>query len=136
MLKVAKLKDEATLRAEREYVTTNPHADVIREIAAAANISYGRIDYALLDGAMQVWEFNTNPMIAGRWVGQHVSEPQRSAASKLLGRLARPAARRFPAVRAVREARRQIDVAPGVRDGVHESFVAGLAQAWIDFDDG
>jgi hypothetical protein len=136
MLKSAKRKDAETLREEQEYVTKNPHADVIREIAAAANISYGRVDYSLLDGSVQVWEINTNPMIAGRWVPQSVSAPQRSTASKIVGRLIRPAARRFPRVRAARESRRRIEEVPGQRAEVHAAFAAELAQAWIDVDNG
>jgi hypothetical protein len=49
---------------ELEYIETNPHERRLREIFAAAQISYGRIDYALLDGEIQVWEINTNPVIA------------------------------------------------------------------------
>jgi hypothetical protein len=136
MLKSAKRKDEQTRLEELEYVTTNPHADTIRDIATAANISYGRIDYSLLDGAVQVWEFNTNPMIAGRWVQQSVSAPQRSAVSKLAGRLLRPAARRLPSVRAARQARREVQDDSGPRAEVHAAFASEMSTAWVDVDQG
>jgi hypothetical protein len=55
--------DEDHLREEREYVLGNPHERALREIFTLANISYGRIDYGLLDGALQVWEINTNPYL-------------------------------------------------------------------------
>jgi hypothetical protein len=52
------------LAEERAYLETNPHAAALAAIFAAARIDYGRIDYALSDGAPQVWEINTNPLTA------------------------------------------------------------------------
>jgi hypothetical protein len=40
-----------------------------------AGITYGRIDYGLLSGRIQVWEINTNPMV--------IQERQKYAAEKL-----------------------------------------------------
>jgi hypothetical protein len=57
------LFDEDHLLEERQYVLSNPHEAALREIFTLANINYGRIDYSLLDGALQVWEINTNPYI-------------------------------------------------------------------------
>ena len=54
------------LREELEYLATNPHERQLREIFAAARIEYGRIDYSLRDGEMQVWEINTNPTLVRR----------------------------------------------------------------------
>lgn len=51
------------LGVEEEYVRTNPHEDAIREVFRLAGLDYGRIDYGLRDGRLQVWEINTNPMI-------------------------------------------------------------------------
>ncbi len=51
---------------EREFVESNPHEVALRGIFALAHVQYGRIDYALLDGALQVWEINLNPTI-GRY---------------------------------------------------------------------
>lgn len=47
----------------REYVRTNPHEEQLRAVFDLADIQYGRIDYSLLDGAIQVWEINTNPVV-------------------------------------------------------------------------
>jgi hypothetical protein len=58
------LVDDVFLDEERKYLETNPHERRLREIFAAAGIAYGRIDYSLLDGEIQVWEINTNPVIA------------------------------------------------------------------------
>lgn len=48
---------------ERHYLATNPHEPALRNIATLANIQYGRIDYGIKDGAVQVWEINTNPAL-------------------------------------------------------------------------
>jgi hypothetical protein len=50
-------------REELDYVRDNPHEAELREIFRIANIDYGRIDYALLDGRVQTWEINNNPTI-------------------------------------------------------------------------
>lgn len=57
------LPDQASLDEERTFIENNPHADEIRAIFQFARISYGRIDYSLYDGRIQVWEINTNPYV-------------------------------------------------------------------------
>jgi hypothetical protein len=57
------LVDEARLEEEREFLETNPHREELRAIFHAAGVTYGRADYGILDGRIQVWEINTNPMI-------------------------------------------------------------------------
>ena len=51
------------LAEEVDYVRTNPHAEQLAELFRFARIEFGRIDYSLLEGRIQVWEINTNPMI-------------------------------------------------------------------------
>ncbi len=63
MLKSPDSQDASALGIEYEYVQSNQHAAQLSEIFRFAQIDYGRIDYALLDGRIQVWEINTNPMI-------------------------------------------------------------------------
>ena len=48
---------------ERDYVLTNPHGVVLRELFDIAKVGYGRIDYAVKDGRIQTWEMNLNPTI-------------------------------------------------------------------------
>lgn len=45
------------------YLRTNPHEIQLREIFDLAKLDYGRIDYSLNQGRIQVWEINTNPML-------------------------------------------------------------------------
>jgi hypothetical protein len=63
MVKEPDLTDPELLREQREYVEGNPHADWLEDLARRAGLGYGRVDYALKDGAPQVWEINTNPTI-------------------------------------------------------------------------
>jgi hypothetical protein len=64
MVKTHDMVDEGAVAEEREYVLTNPHETRLRELFRIARIDYGRIDYSLLEDEIQVWEINTNPMLA------------------------------------------------------------------------
>ena len=77
VLKKADLVDPPFAEEERIYLTANPHEAELRRVFDLAHIEYGRIDYALLDGVVQVWEINSNPMIA--------VPPCRTAPDRLLG---------------------------------------------------
>ncbi|MEX2172585.1 MAG: hypothetical protein WD851_24915 [Pirellulales bacterium] len=66
MLKAPELLSPEAIQEERRYLARNPHAVELREIFALARIDYGRIDYGICDGQIQVWEINTNPMITHR----------------------------------------------------------------------
>lgn len=51
-------------RAAHEwYVQANPHREQLRRIFDLAGIDYGRIDYAVVDDRIQVYEINTNPTV-------------------------------------------------------------------------
>jgi hypothetical protein len=63
MIKQWKLLTESSKQEEADYLAANPHAALLRELFAVARVDYGRVDYSLLDGQLQVWEINTNPMI-------------------------------------------------------------------------
>lgn len=55
--------DDAMLAEERDYVEACPHLDQVREVFELARIDYGRMDYSVVDGRIQIWEINTNPML-------------------------------------------------------------------------
>lgn len=84
--------DEECLRQESEFLTGFPHEKEIRELFRCTGIEYGRIDYSLKNGKIQVWEINTNPNIIpesilapGRRPGQErVHQNVRSALQQLL----------------------------------------------------
>ena len=77
ILKKADLVEDSHVREEVEYLQTNPHEQQLREVFDMAHIEYGRIDYAMLDGRVQVWEINTNPTIT--------VPPSRTAPGRLYG---------------------------------------------------
>ena len=58
--------DEELAERELDFMRTHPHEAVFREIFDRAGIDYGRADYSLQDGRVQVWEINTNPRPAQR----------------------------------------------------------------------
>jgi WD40 repeat protein len=70
MIKYPLLMEEKLLKEEIEYVQSNAHEEEIRKVFDLAHIDHGRIDYAFLDGKIQVWEINTNPYLAG-FVGKN-----------------------------------------------------------------
>jgi hypothetical protein len=49
--------------ASRRYTETNPWAQAVRPIFEMAQIEYGRMDFAVTDGRVQVFEINTNPVL-------------------------------------------------------------------------
>lgn len=63
MIKHADLCDERLLAEELHYLAENPHANDVMAIFELAGIDYGRIDYSLCRGRIQVWEINTNPSV-------------------------------------------------------------------------
>lgn len=56
--------DAAAVAEELAFVSTNPHADILRNAFAAGHIDFGRADYGVVDGRVQVYEINTNPTFA------------------------------------------------------------------------
>ncbi len=57
------LVTEAFVREEMDFIANFPHVDELRKIFQLAGVDYGRIDYGVRHGRIQVWEINTNPVI-------------------------------------------------------------------------
>jgi hypothetical protein len=64
--KTPDLVSEKTVAEEAEFTGNFPHLQPILEIFRLAGLDYGRIDYGLCNGRIQVWEINTNPTIVPR----------------------------------------------------------------------
>ena len=62
-LKQPDLKDPSFDAEHDTYLKTNPHDSEIARIFDLGGFDYGRIDYSLLDGKLQVWEINSNPTV-------------------------------------------------------------------------
>lgn len=54
------------VRADISFMEENPHRDRLEQLFRLANIEFGRADYALHDGQIQLWEINTNPVFLMR----------------------------------------------------------------------
>ena len=63
---------------DARYVEDNPHASLLRPIFETAGIQYGRMDYAVVDGKIRVFEINMNPTL----FSQRVREPEILRANK------------------------------------------------------
>jgi hypothetical protein len=50
---------------EQKFVKENWHADVLRRVFTIAGIEYGRADWGIVRGKVQVYEINTNPFLSG-----------------------------------------------------------------------
>lgn len=73
------------LAAEDRYRETNPHRAELIEAFRLANIEYGRVDYGLFEGRVQIWEINTNPhLLYPRKVYQRAQLPAKYATRRLL----------------------------------------------------
>ncbi|MEM7582301.1 MAG: hypothetical protein AAF560_02890 [Acidobacteriota bacterium] len=82
VVRVPDLKAPWTAREELEYVEDNPRQQELMEIFELARIDYGRVDYSVLDGKIQVWEINTNPMVL---IPKDRDDPLRFAAHDRFG---------------------------------------------------
>ena len=54
---------EALYQNELELLKTNPFAEHLRKAFEIAAIEYGRADFGIYKGRIQIYEINTNPMI-------------------------------------------------------------------------
>jgi len=51
----------ALIAEEERYVLGNPHAGHLRKVFELARIDFGRVDYGIANGKVEVFEINTNP---------------------------------------------------------------------------
>jgi hypothetical protein len=63
VLKYPDLLEPDQIEEEWRFLRGNPHEKEIRRIFDMAEIDYGRIDYSVHNGKIQVWEINTNPLV-------------------------------------------------------------------------
>lgn len=87
--------DVSTIAEEGRYLADNPHGEELRKVATIAGTDYARIDYAIVDGSLRVWELNTNPVVMeppGKYLPEHLPLQRQFAATILQAfeRLAEP----------------------------------------------
>jgi hypothetical protein len=59
-------RTEQLLREDLLFVESNPHEQRLREVFDLARIDYGRVDYGVSNGRLEVWEINLNPTMGRR----------------------------------------------------------------------
>lgn len=59
---------------ELKFINNNEFQDQLKQIFKTAHIQFGRIDFGVINGRVQTWEINTNPMIITH---SHVKEESR-----------------------------------------------------------
>lgn len=52
----------ALYEEEQEMIVSNAFENEIRKVFEVANIEYGKVDFGLVNGKVQIYEINTNPM--------------------------------------------------------------------------
>jgi hypothetical protein len=62
-VKAPSLAEPAMIGENRAFQLANPHEPRLRELFRLARIEWGRVDYAVLEGGLQIWEINTNPTL-------------------------------------------------------------------------
>jgi hypothetical protein len=67
-------ESEPNVDEEMEFVRNNPHRDVLLTAFQAGHIDFGRADYALVGGKVQIYEINTNPAFPRFDIKDHRSE--------------------------------------------------------------
>lgn len=63
LVKAPYLHEDRLDAEDLAFLHGNPHKDEVRTAFDDARIAFGRIDYGLKDGRMQVFEINTNPIM-------------------------------------------------------------------------
>lgn len=84
MVKQPALVTDDFIAEELDYLRTNPHEAEVRRAFELAKIEYGRIDYSLSNGKLQIWEINSNPMFA---TAASAADPRRRRVHRLSAEL-------------------------------------------------
>lgn len=63
-----------------------PHSEAITRAFDIANVDFGRADFAVVDGRLQIYEINTNPRIG--WVTDHPDAARRETEARIRDSLA------------------------------------------------
>src|SRR5690606_31029109 len=51
------------LAEDRRFRRRNPHRAELRQVFDLAHVDFGRADYGMYEGRLQIWEINTNPTV-------------------------------------------------------------------------
>ena len=79
-------RSEAVDMEELAFIKENPHGEELSRIFKMAHIDYGRADYSIVDGRIQIYEINTNPRI-GSFLPRPESKVRRERRQYRRGRM-------------------------------------------------
>ena len=57
---------EIAVAEEFDFVRDNPHRQILAKAFSIAGIDFGRVDYGIVAGRVQIYEINTNPSLPGQ----------------------------------------------------------------------
>jgi hypothetical protein len=79
------LPDARPFGDDRAFLVDHDHVEALREVFDLAHMEFGRIDYAIKDGRIQVWEINTVPhmLISKRYYDAERMQEKEIFADKL-----------------------------------------------------
>jgi hypothetical protein len=63
VIKYPDVVNEDLVAEEQAYVEHCPHLEQVKAVFDLAGVEYGRMDYSVRAGRLQVWEINTNPTV-------------------------------------------------------------------------
>ncbi len=79
---------EADIADELRFVQENPHEAQLRAACELAGLEFGRIDYGVVDGRVEIYEVNTNPVLPKMRPHQDRHERRNITQANLLGAFA------------------------------------------------
>jgi hypothetical protein len=108
------------------FILTNPHSDQLRSIFDVAQIQYGRADFCVVDGKVQIFEINTNPTIIQATAGGLTNvKPYAVAHEKAMVALANQPCGSAEVANPLFRGDEALDV-----DAVHEKEIAYVRNRW------
>jgi hypothetical protein len=78
-----------TVAEEEAFLAEPRDLALVKRAFDLAGIEYGRIDWGYVDGRPQVWEINTNPMLAPAGVPHPLREPSQHVQARLVSQALR-----------------------------------------------
>ncbi|MDZ4094033.1 MAG: hypothetical protein U1D35_03875 [Paracoccaceae bacterium] len=74
------LASEAEYQTELSEMDDYPHAALIRRVTDLAGADYGRVDFGIVDGRVEIYEINSNPAVG--FTDDHASPARREAGKR------------------------------------------------------
>ena len=114
---------EALYNDELQLIRDNPFAERLLKACNTGNIEYGRVDFGLVDGKVEVYEINTNPYVSFSDKHPYSARVESNALSKKLYRAA------IAAIDTPDDGR-QIDISAVTLDYQRKSGDAPIVSRW------